>query len=185
MKARIDPLPETEWNDSVRQMLTARNPDPAAVMNIFSTLARHPDLFAKWQSFGGRLLFRGTLPARDREILILRTAWNCRCEYEWGHHVSIGRSAGLTDDEVARISRVPDSKEWDEFEITLLRAADELHEAAVITDETWTALAGRYNEQQLIELAMLVGQYHLVAFTLNSLGVQREAGVVGLPSAGK
>jgi hypothetical protein len=28
---------------------------------------------------------------------------------------------------------------------------------------------------------MLIGQYHLVAFTLNSLGVQREPGVAGFP----
>jgi hypothetical protein len=28
---------------------------------------------------------------------------------------------------------------------------------------------------------MVVGQYHLVAFTLNSLGVQREQGVAGFP----
>ena len=30
---------------------------------------------------------------------------------------------------------------------------------------------------------MVVGQYHLVAFTLNSLGVQREDGVAGMPDA--
>jgi hypothetical protein len=28
---------------------------------------------------------------------------------------------------------------------------------------------------------MVIGQYHLVAFTLNSLGVEREPGVEGLP----
>jgi hypothetical protein len=28
---------------------------------------------------------------------------------------------------------------------------------------------------------MVVGQYHLVAFTVNSAGVQREAGVGGFP----
>ena len=42
-------------------------------------------------------------------------------------------------------------------------------------------LAARYDERQLIELPMLVGHYHLVAFTLNSLGVQLEPGLEGLP----
>jgi 4-carboxymuconolactone decarboxylase len=57
---------------------------------------------------------------------------------------------------------------------TLLRAADELHTDARISDPTWKELAGRYDEAQLVELCMLVGQYHTVAFALNSLGVQLE-----------
>ena len=39
----------------------------------------------------------------------------------------------------------------------------------------------RYDERQVMEVPMLVGQYHMVAFALNSLGVQREPGVPGLP----
>jgi 4-carboxymuconolactone decarboxylase len=181
MRARVDPLPESEWDESIRQLLTSRNPDPAAVMNIFSTFARHPDLLAKWLPFGGKLLFTGTLPPRDRELLIMRTARNCRCDYEWGHHIPIALSAGLTQEELARISRGPDAPGWGEFDITLLHAADELHQEAVISDDTWAVLVRHYDEPQLIEMTMLVGQYHLVAFTLNSLRVQREAGVAGLP----
>ena len=48
-----------------------------------------------------------------------------------------------------------------------------------ISDATWNELASHYDERQLIELPMLVGHYHLVAYTLNSLGVQREPGVPG------
>lgn len=181
MKPRVAPLPESEWDAATRRLLTARNPDPGAVLNIFSTFARHPDLLGAWMPFGGRLLFAGTLPPRDRELLIMRTAWNCRCDYEWGHHVPIGRSAGLTDAEVARVPRA-DAAEWEDFDVSLLRAADELHRDAVISDATWAALAARYDGRQLIEVTFLVGQYHLVAFALNSLRVQREAGVTGLPA---
>ena len=42
-------------------------------------------------------------------------------------------------------------------------------------------LKGGYGESQLIEICMVIGQYHLVAFTLNSLGVEREPGVAGFP----
>ena len=50
----------------------------------------------------------------------------------------------------------------------------------MIGDETWVALAGRYDDAQLIELPMLVGHYHMVAYTLNSLGVQLEPGLESL-----
>ena len=93
----------------------------------------------------------------------------------------LARAAGLSDDEIARVAKGPDEPGWDTFEASLLRAADELRADSVISDPTWAALAERYGERQLIEVCMLVGQYHLVAFTLNSLGIEREPGVEGLP----
>jgi alkylhydroperoxidase family enzyme len=87
----------------------------------------------------------------------------------------------VTDEEIARVAQGPEAVGWDPFERVLLTAADELHDEGCISDATWAALAERYDDRQLIELPMLVGHYHMVAFTLNSLGVQREDGVPGLP----
>jgi 4-carboxymuconolactone decarboxylase len=154
--------------------------DGALGLNIFTTLVRHPGLFARWSGFAGKIL-SGRLPARDRELLILRTGWLCRSEYEWGQHVAIALHAGLSRDEVDRVMAGPDAPGWDAFDATLLRAADELHRDARVSDGTWAALGQRYDEKQLIEVPMLVGQYHLVAYTLNTLGVEREPGVEGFP----
>lgn len=148
--------------------------------NIFDTLVRHPGLFRKWLPFGGKLL-SGKLPPRDRELLILRTGWLCRSAYEWGQHVLIARSVGVTDEEIDRVVEGADAEGWDQFDQTLLRAADELHDDGCISEATWAALSERYDQRQLIEVPMLVGHYHMVAFALNTLGVQREEGVPGLP----
>ncbi|MBV8959222.1 MAG: carboxymuconolactone decarboxylase family protein, partial [Actinobacteria bacterium] len=86
---------------------------------------------------------------------------------------------GLTDEEIARIKLGPDADGWSDLDRTLLRAADELHEEASISDATWSELSAVYDDKQLTEIPMVVGHYHLVAFTLNSLGVQREPGVAG------
>jgi 4-carboxymuconolactone decarboxylase len=67
------------------------------------------------------------------------------------------------------------------FDATLLRAADELHVTSTVSDATWSALATRFTTEQLIELLMLVGHYHLVAMTLNALGVELDDGLVGFP----
>jgi len=139
---RIPPLAAGEGDAQTAELLATV--EGAGASNIFTTLVRHPGLFRKWSPFGGKLL-SGKLPARERELLILRTGWRCQSAYEWGQHVRIGLASG-------------------------------------ITDATWAVLAGRYDTQQLIEVPMVIGQYHLVAYTLNSLGVQREPGVVGLDS---
>ena len=64
---------------------------------------------------------------------------------------------------------------------TLLRAADELHADALVSDATWNALAERYDRRQLMEAVFTVGQYNMVAMYLNSLGVQFEEGMEGFP----
>jgi 4-carboxymuconolactone decarboxylase len=170
---RIPPLADAERDDQARELLGQAGGPAAGASNIFATFVRHPGLFRKWLPLGGKLL-AGKLPARDRELLILRTGWHCRSDYEWAQHVRIARSAGLSDDEIARVRQGPDAPGWSSFDALLLRAADELHVDACIADDTWAALATRYDERQLVELPMLVGHYHLVAFTLNSLGVQVE-----------
>jgi alkylhydroperoxidase family enzyme len=179
---RVKPLPEAEWDAEAREVL-----DPlrsfGPVLNIFGTLAHHPKLLKRWLVFGNHVLAKSTLPPREREILILRIGWLCRAEYEWGQHVVIGRQCGLSDDEIHRIARGPEAPGWSAFEATLLRAADELHGDACLSDATWRALAERYDTRQMIDVIFTVGQYALVSMALNSLGVQREPGVEGLPES--
>ncbi|HEY4396698.1 MAG TPA: carboxymuconolactone decarboxylase family protein [Acidimicrobiia bacterium] len=177
---RIPPLVDEEMDEETRVLLDEVRLPNAEAVNIFATLVRHPGLFRRWMPFAGKLL-AGKLPARDREILILRTAWRCRSSYEWGQHVRLAKAAKISDEEIDRIVAGPDAPGWAPFDRSLLTAADELHDESCITDATWSALAARYDERQMIELPMLVGQYHMLAFALNSLGVQREPGVPGLP----
>jgi alkylhydroperoxidase family enzyme len=182
---RIPPLPQAQWSDSVRELLAPwaiDTPEGPYVPNIFSTLARNPALLEAWEPFAGAILLQGTLPARDRELLVLRTAWNCRASYVWGQHAgNHGPQAGLSEAEIARIVEGPAAAGWSDWETALLQAADELHATATIAPATWGELAERYGERELIELTMLVGEYHLMAFALNSLGVPDEDGAAGLP----
>lgn len=149
--------------------------------NIFSTFARNPELMQAWLPFGGHLLIAGTLPARDRELAILRTGFNCDSEYEWGQHVRISLDIGIEREAIDRVAAGPDAEGWTDAERALLRACDELHADSRIGDDTWAVLAAAYDEKQLIELTILIGHYHLVAFALNSFGVQLDEGLEGLP----
>lgn len=134
-----------------------------------ATLMRHPDLYRPHIAYGVQLSARSLLPARERELLILRTGWLCQAPFEWGEHVLIAKRIGVTSAEIERVTQGPDAPGWDEFERALLRAADELHAEAMISDATWAVLARRLDERQLIELPCLVGHYHLVAFYQNAL----------------
>src|SRR5581483_12250882 len=107
---RVPVLPEPEWSPEVRPVLESPTPAVGARLgdnNIFATIARHPGLFRAWLPLGGFLLTRGALPARERELLILRTGYNCASSYEWGQHVRIGEAAGLSREEILRVADGP------------------------------------------------------------------------------
>jgi AhpD family alkylhydroperoxidase len=143
--------------------------------NVFTTLARHRRLFRAWLRFVARLMPWGTLPRRDTELVILRVAHNCGCAYEWGHHERIAQRAGLSREQVGRVTAGPSASGWTPREVALLRAADELHDERMLSDELWGQLAGPLSEPQLIELCLLIGHYEMLAMTLNSLRVAPDA----------
>jgi 4-carboxymuconolactone decarboxylase len=185
---RIPPLPPEQWDGDIKRILDAV---PTGVEgqrlgdnNIFPTLARHPDLFRAWLRFGGYLLTSGKLSGRDRELLILRTAVRCESSYEWGQHVRISLVGGIDRETIDRVLEGPDADGWIPHEAALLRAADELHDRNRISDETWAALSETYDAEQLIEATMVVGHYHMVAFALNTFGVELDEGLEPLPEEG-
>ena len=178
-KPRVAPLPAAEWPESVRGVADSNPRGEDGVMNIFATLANHPDLMRRWLVFGNHVLFKSTLPPREREIAILRIGWLCQAEYEWAQHVVIARQCDISDEEIARIAEGPDAPGWAPHEVDLLRAVDELHADAFITQPTWDKLSQRWNTQELMDLVFAVGQYNLVSMALNTLGVQLEEGVEG------
>ncbi|MDQ8046722.1 MAG: carboxymuconolactone decarboxylase family protein [Solirubrobacteraceae bacterium] len=152
------------------------------VPHVMTTLARSRRLFLPWLWFASRLMPNGTLPAREAELVILRVATLCGSDYERHHHSHLGRQAGLseavvawTDEADASTIDPPADGTVEPLRATLLvRACDELVETHTLTDATWDGLGAFYRDDQLIELCMLVGQYTMLAGTLNAVGVEIE-----------
>lgn len=175
---RLKPIPQADWSDEVQKILQP-NVAQGSVFNIFKTLAHHPDLLRRWLVFGNHVLFKSTLPPRERELVILRIGWLCEAEYEWAQHVKIGKDAGLTDVEIERIKAGPNARGWNEQDTLLLRATDELRRDAFISDATWKGLIAHFDTKQLMDVVFAVGQYNLVSMALNTLGVQLDDGLEG------
>jgi AhpD family alkylhydroperoxidase len=143
--------------------------------HIFTTLGRHRGLFRRWLWFAGALMPGGKLPREETELVILRVAHNTGCDYEWGHHERLGRRAGLSDEEIARVREGAGAPGWSERRTLLLRAADAMHADGKIGNELWAQLSQILDEVRLIELCMLIGHYEMLAMTLNTLQVEPEA----------
>lgn len=174
VRVPLVPVSDPRMADAVAKGLTG--PD-GELLNIFGALANHPDLLRRWLVFASHTLAKSTLPARERELAILRTGWLCRSRYEWGQHVLIAREAGLDDAEIESVKTGSRHESWSTQDAALLRAVEELHEDWAISDATWAELDTRWSVEQRLDLVAVVGNYHLVAMFLNTLRVPLDAGV--------
>lgn len=172
---RLTPLPAEQWDDEVqlalKGMLPRARQNPEGAGTALATLVRHPDLTKAYLGFNVYLLFRSTLPARLREVAVLRIAHRRECAYEWAHHVEMAKAEGLTD---ADIEAIRDGDANDDLDRLIVRATDELEDKSNLTDETWAALGAHLTERQRMDFVFTVGAYGMLAMAFNTFGVQLE-----------
>lgn len=177
---RVRPVPESERTEEQRAIATQFA--SSGMTNAIGTYLHSPGLAQSLLAHERYLANDSTLPPRHRLIVALRTAFLTRSTYLWAHRSAAARRAGFSNDEIRRVA-IADAKEWDPFEFTLIRAADQLLIDAFLSDEVWKTLTARYDINQMIDTVDTVGGYTMHAGVLNSMGVPLEAGMTdALPS---
>jgi AhpD family alkylhydroperoxidase len=168
--------PET-LDDRQRELLASMRAGPDGTpLNLFGVLAHHPLLLDRVAALGRVFLREGTLPPRERELVILRVAQSLRCRYEFAQHVRLGRDVGVTEADVERIVQ-PGVDGWPTRDAAVLRFADELLESDDVGEASWNATAALLDAEQLLELVFLVGYYRMLAGFLRSTSVALEDSV--------
>jgi alkylhydroperoxidase family enzyme len=175
------PPREPPFDPATAEDLGKLMPPGVPPLRLFTTLAHNPRVLRRIRK--GGLLDPGSIALRDREIVILRTCALCRSEYEWGTHVRFfAAAAGLTAAQVAA-TVTGDPAAFSDAERLLLALCDALHAEAALPDALWHQLAAAYRPDQLVELVVLTGQYHMISFVTNALGVEIEPGTPRFPAA--
>jgi 4-carboxymuconolactone decarboxylase len=174
-RPRLTPLPDAEWDDRARAAVTALLPPERAnardAGNVLATMVRHPDLTRAYLKFNAYLLIDSTLPARVREVALLRIVHRRDCDYLWEHHVPIARRAGLTASEIEEIRH---GKVTNDQDRVVVRAVDELDEHSTISDTTWAELGRHFDDRQRMDLVFTIGGYCLLAMAVNTFGIEDE-----------
>jgi len=175
---RIQPK-EPPYAPELAEMLAKWMPPGAGIdpLKLFRTLGHNLPLAEAMRGVGSYMLGkRLSVSMKERELIIDRVCARCGCEYEWGvHAAAFGAAAGLSPEEVgATVEADADDPVWGAREALLIRLADELHDTSTVSDSLWSALSQHYQPPQLLELLVLVGWYHIIAFVCNGTGVALE-----------
>lgn len=155
--------------------------------NLHKTLAHNIPTLTRWMPYAEHILRNNALPEREREIAILRVAWNSRSAYEWGMHAGLARSLGFTDDDLENIALGSPrsgnlSGHWSVVDAALIDAVDDIMTSWKVGTAAWEVLAAEFDEKQLIDFLFVTCQFILVAVTLNSVQIELEPGLEPLPT---
>jgi len=178
---RLAPAPRP-YAPELEAALARLMPPGVEPLRLFRTLAHNERVLSRF--LAGGLLDKGSIGLRERELAILRTCARAGSEYEWGVHVAFfAARAGLSEAEVrATCARPLPDDVFAARDRAILRMCDALHDRSSVDDALWAELADEFAPAQLVELIVLAGFYHTVAFVTNALRIELEAGAARFPA---
>ncbi|HZS84515.1 MAG TPA: carboxymuconolactone decarboxylase family protein [Stellaceae bacterium] len=137
---------------------------------------KSPELAARAQHLGAFARYGTSLPPRLSELAILCTARFWTSQYEWHHHESFARKAGIGDAVIAAIAarRVPVFEKEDERAVYEFCTA--FYRDKAVDDATFQRAAALLGERGVVELVGVMGYYSLISITLNAFEVPVPAG---------
>ena len=107
-----------------------------------------------------------------RELAILATVRELKCEFEWAAHVAEGRKVGVREEAIdaVRAGTAPAGLTPDEAQVVnYVHLIVRQHR---VDDATFEAMKARFGERGLVELTSLIGYYNLVSTVMDAFGVE-------------
>lgn len=160
--------------------------DDPSLPNSTRLTANSPALqaaFGSPTSLGSVLFERAELPAKLRELAVLRASQVYGCRYEWVHHVRIATDAGATNAQIAAIEQ-GDYREgcFDETEVLVIQLAGEVAADVRGDPATVEALKLHLSPAALVELVYAIGLWGMLARVIETFQVEIEdwAGTVNM-----
>jgi 4-carboxymuconolactone decarboxylase len=182
---RIPPL-EPPYAPELEAKLAKWMPPGASVepLKLFRTMFANEELAGRMLPLGAGILGKSAkVPAPLREVMIHRTCALAGAEYEWGVHVmAFARPFGFTDEQIdSTVHGSPSDACWDAEQSTVFRLADELHGTSTISDELWELLRTHFHDEQILELIITAGWYHVISYICNGLRIEQEEWAARFP----
>jgi 4-carboxymuconolactone decarboxylase len=156
------------------------------VMPVLRAVSNAQTAFSAFVRYSAALVYRLELPARVRELVIMRAAAHWRSRYEWGEHYTFASGAGVTEDELRVLAAGEIPSTLTEIEGEVLRLTDHVLNGKAVKSpgdpHPFAALEERLGAQLFTELALVLGWWcGCVPTLIEVLGLEEDAPEVAVP----
>jgi 4-carboxymuconolactone decarboxylase len=144
------------------------------VLNLYRVLANQPPALAAFLAMSRYVRSESSLDPGLRELAILATAHELEQSYEVAHHVDAAGRAGVTPAKVAAVIAGGSLDALTPPERCAIEYARQVANARSCDDATFDRLQSLFSTEEIVDLVLTTGWYHLCAVILGSLRVELE-----------
>ena len=144
--------------------------------NLHKLLVNSPDMARAFSGLGGYIRHKSKLDARLRELAILQVGWMENSEYEFTHHVKIGKESGVTDDDIKAMMAETEGEPSHLEPLTkaILRGAREMVRELAMSDVTFSEIKQELSNEHMTDLVLTIALYCAVVRVLATMKVDNE-----------
>lgn len=144
--------------------------------NLHKLLVNSPDMARAFNGMGNHIRFRSKLDPRLRELAILQVGWLERSEYEFTHHVRIGREFGVSDDDIAGLIAETEGSPsgLEPIAKAVLRGAREMARELAMSDATFSEIKKALSDEHMTDLVLTIAFYCAVVRVLATMKIDNE-----------
>jgi alkylhydroperoxidase family enzyme len=144
--------------------------------NLHKLLVNSPEMARAFNGVGGYIRFKSKLNPRLRELAILQVGWLEKSEYEFTHHVKIGKEFGVTDEDVAGLIAEAEGKpsKLEPLAKAILRGAREMTRELAMGEATFTEIKRQLSDEQMVDLVLTIAFYCAVVRVLATMRIDNE-----------
>ena len=132
----------------------------------YNSLLRSPVLGQRLFDLFHYLRWETSVPTRLNEFAILVIARQWRSQVEWYAHAPLAAKAGLSSDIIAELKASKRPSGMAEDEALVYDFVTELTTTQKVSDETYARAKKVFNDQQIVDLTAVAGNYVMVAMML-------------------
>jgi alkylhydroperoxidase family enzyme len=145
-------------------------------INLTRLLVNSPGMARAFHGIGNYIRHKSTLDPRLRELAILQVGWMEKSEYEFTHHVKIGKEFGVTDDDIKGLFLETEGKPsaLDPLTRAVLRGAREMVRDIGMSDATFAEIRQHLGNEHITDLVLTIAFYCAVVRVLATMKIDNE-----------